>query len=49
MIRDGVIVCDSCGTQITRITVVLEGGAPHMHNTCSNCFATLKKQSIPPA
>jgi hypothetical protein len=49
MIRDGTIVCDTCGTPITRTTAVLEGAGAKMHNVCSSCFTTLKKQSIPPA
>lgn len=49
MIRDGQIVCDTCGTKITRTTAELEGSGDRMHNVCSECFATLKKQSIPPA
>jgi len=47
MIRDGQIVCDTCGKAITRTTAVLEGSGDRMHNVCSECFATLKKQSIP--
>ena len=49
MIRDGKIVCDTCGKTITRTTAELEGGGGRMHNSCSECFVTLKKQSIPPA
>jgi hypothetical protein len=47
MIRDGQIFCDTCGKRITRTTAELEGGGNRLHNACSECFATLKKQSVP--
>jgi NMD protein affecting ribosome stability and mRNA decay len=49
MLRDGKILCDTCGQEISRATVELEGGGARMHNICSACFVKLKLLSIPPA
>jgi hypothetical protein len=46
MLRDGQLVCDSCGKVITRITDVPPEGWEKMHNLCSACFAALGKTAV---
>jgi NMD protein affecting ribosome stability and mRNA decay len=46
MIRDGQMVCDSCGKVITRITEVPAEGWETMHNLCSDCFKALGKTAV---
>jgi hypothetical protein len=46
MIRDGTLVCDSCGKVISRISDVPAEGWAKMHNLCSECFASLYQKSI---
>lgn len=49
-IRDEKLVCDRCGTVITRIsTVPGEGWAPEQHNLCSKCFKELWANAMNPA
>ena len=48
MIRDQHLVCDGCQKVITRITTVPDADWGTMHNLCSDCFRTLRKQSISP-
>ncbi|HEV2429341.1 MAG TPA: hypothetical protein VGV64_05790 [Thermoplasmata archaeon] len=44
MFRDGKIVCDSCQTDITRVTPPPEGGWPNLHALCSSCFLKLAQK-----
>jgi hypothetical protein len=46
LIRDGQLVCDACGTVITRITATPEEGWEKMHNLCSSCFTKLGKTAV---
>jgi hypothetical protein len=46
MIKDGQLVCDSCGAAITRISSTPEEGWEKMHNLCSNCFETRSKSAV---
>ncbi|HXW67665.1 MAG TPA: hypothetical protein VEL82_07320 [Thermoplasmata archaeon] len=46
MIRDGKLVCDQCGTPISRITDVPAEGWERLHNLCSACFAQLRSTSV---
>ncbi len=46
MLRDGQLVCDSCGSVITRITSATEADWQKMHNLCSACFDKLWTTSI---
>jgi NMD protein affecting ribosome stability and mRNA decay len=39
------MVCDQCGTVITRVENLPAEGWPHLHSLCSNCFAELGKKS----
>ena len=33
------MVCDKCGTVITRVTEVPSDGWPKLHSLCSTCYA----------
>jgi hypothetical protein len=45
MIKDGVLICDSCGATITRVTNVPAEGWPNLHQLCSACFAKLSEKT----
>jgi hypothetical protein len=47
MLQDGKIICDSCHNAITRVTDFPAEGWPQLHSLCSNCYAELKKKSVP--
>jgi len=49
LIRDQQLVCDGCGTVITRISTTPGDDWARMHNLCSNCFLELWKRSLTPA
>ncbi len=44
MIKDGVMICDNCGTTITRVLDVPPDGWPKLHAVCSPCFAKLAEK-----
>ncbi len=44
MIKDGVMICDNCGTTITRVLDVPADGWPKLHAVCSPCFAKLAEK-----
>ncbi|HTZ61110.1 MAG TPA: hypothetical protein VMC82_00450 [Thermoplasmata archaeon] len=46
MLKDGQLVCDSCGKVISRFTSAPSEGWERMHNLCSACFLALEKQSV---
>jgi hypothetical protein len=39
------MVCDQCGTVITRVEPPPPEGWPNLHALCSNCFSDLWKKS----